>query len=546
MIDMTIPYIAGWGDTIKQTVPQIGEAVRTFINPKWREEEAFKAAVMHDPTLIEKFAKLNQDNPDAFAQIYGPNVQRQISALKLSPEQQLQRTVTTATAQAVSENPADVGRVQAGLPRKPQAENEALNLDEGRAKVDERIKLQGDIQLAQAVRSKVGNKELYDAVKREDTELKVGFGSVSPGAVHEILYENDAGYRSFVDSEEVKVQRSADAKVRAEFSTATARSDLQRARDQMRPKLMAMGMGSGVTVDDYLAATEGTFSGPEYAGEFKATPEGTSRVRAYLDREAEYRGLDKNKEFRNELRALDGLRVALSKAKDGNGREAVQAAIASKANVINDMYAAVGSSFRVDANGDVVKYDEAGNVIARMAPQAFWDFGPKESVPIPGGSSGRASSNVEGYKADTTFNAQGTMVDSLAPPVVTFSGFDPNWADKVPADNPRGGGPSRLIKNTRPAPPARPIETQVGLNTVRRPLTKEEKHKVEFVAQAADFYLTQLKRITGIGIMNDSPEVRAKADKFAEEFFTSEEFLSYPKDVQEAVKNKIIAGLRSK
>lgn len=101
---MTIPYIKGWGDTLKEALPQIGQGIRDIKDPNWRAKEQLEQELL-DPNKLQNYANLYHANPQAFGEkeIGKKNVER-IRAMTQDPDFIFKRAEATAK-QSFMQNP---------------------------------------------------------------------------------------------------------------------------------------------------------------------------------------------------------------------------------------------------------------------------------------------------------------------------------------------------------------------------------------------------------------------------------------------------------
>lgn len=101
---MTIPYIKGWGDTLKENLPQIGQGIRDIKDPNWRRNEKIEEDLL-DTTKLQNYANLYHANPQAFTPetIGKKNVSR-IREMTQDPDFVLKRS-EAAAKQTFMQNP---------------------------------------------------------------------------------------------------------------------------------------------------------------------------------------------------------------------------------------------------------------------------------------------------------------------------------------------------------------------------------------------------------------------------------------------------------
>lgn len=215
---MTIPYLPGWGDILKQNLPQIAGALDPIINPNRASELALKEAIMKNPELVGHLATLNKDNPGALQGVFGPNTQGFIDSLQETPTAQLERTKTQAAAGVAANRPEDVGAAGLGIENPTQKKQRELDIQQGQLRFDQDRKsadffnslpdeLRNDAYFKQsfgtskveyqkiqtlATRMKAAepwrgqsNKEIYQAYKggKIDSEALQGLWDVNPDAM---------------------------------------------------------------------------------------------------------------------------------------------------------------------------------------------------------------------------------------------------------------------------------------------------------------------------------------------------------------------------
>lgn len=81
---MTIPYLQGWGDTLSQTVPQIGAGIAHVLNPNLDQQLALKKAIATNPQLAQSLADLEHQAPGTLQRLGLGNVGDTISQIPMS------------------------------------------------------------------------------------------------------------------------------------------------------------------------------------------------------------------------------------------------------------------------------------------------------------------------------------------------------------------------------------------------------------------------------------------------------------------------------
>jgi hypothetical protein len=147
---MTLPYLPGWGDSIAQNLPQIGDNIAHIVNPNIDILKKLK----ENPAMLQQLADMEARAPGTIQKLGLGNMQGLISGVPESSQQQRNTAVNTAeTAVATSpDTKRDVGRVGLKLPTAAEARIQGANADvaEGTKKskihISENEAAQGDIQ----------------------------------------------------------------------------------------------------------------------------------------------------------------------------------------------------------------------------------------------------------------------------------------------------------------------------------------------------------------------------------------------------------------
>lgn len=100
---MTIPYLPGWGDSLAQSLPQLGSGIAHIVNPQMDQQMALKAAIMKDPSILRQYASIERDNPGTLKSLgFGDNFSNAIGSIQATPEEALKEKETEATNTALS------------------------------------------------------------------------------------------------------------------------------------------------------------------------------------------------------------------------------------------------------------------------------------------------------------------------------------------------------------------------------------------------------------------------------------------------------------
>lgn len=112
---MTIPYIPGWGDALREGLPQIAEATKRIINPNYDREQALVAEITKDPSLLPKLAEIETNSPGSLEKIYGKGVRKLMASMHLSPTQELAQKRVAGAAATQAANPEIVAEHDLGI-----------------------------------------------------------------------------------------------------------------------------------------------------------------------------------------------------------------------------------------------------------------------------------------------------------------------------------------------------------------------------------------------------------------------------------------------
>lgn len=129
---MTLPYIPGWGDMLKQNLPQLGSAIQDIITPDKKFQVALRQELAKNPELIGKMATIAKDNPEGLNSVFGENVAGFFSQLNETPQAQLQRQIAGQASTVAGERGSDVGAAALGIKDETTAARDELNLDDER------------------------------------------------------------------------------------------------------------------------------------------------------------------------------------------------------------------------------------------------------------------------------------------------------------------------------------------------------------------------------------------------------------------------------
>ena len=142
---MTIPFLKGWGSSIKDAAEEVTPAIKSLVNQNWQQHEAIGRDLL-DPKRRQEFANLYADNPNAFPEdVYGRKNIEQIRTISQDPAFALKRATERAglTVAQDPKNTEDIGGVATGIGTRAQratsqagatvATNEAAMSDQLRA-----------------------------------------------------------------------------------------------------------------------------------------------------------------------------------------------------------------------------------------------------------------------------------------------------------------------------------------------------------------------------------------------------------------------------
>lgn len=155
---MTLPYLKGWGDTLAETLPQIGNSVSHIVNPNIDFQNMFKAAIAKDPTLLQQIAN-NPGLAQALQQSGLGNIGQQTQGLGVDPSVAAQRGILQA------QNQVSQGTIQ---PKIQQAQNDA-SLSGSQARVAQATE-QSTIDSAKNAASLTGAQAKLTGTKADEAE----------------------------------------------------------------------------------------------------------------------------------------------------------------------------------------------------------------------------------------------------------------------------------------------------------------------------------------------------------------------------------------
>ena len=68
---MTLPYLRGFGDTLRDSLPSIGESLSKIVNPHQEDELRLKKLIAENPDLLDEYTQKELDNPGSLGAIFG-------------------------------------------------------------------------------------------------------------------------------------------------------------------------------------------------------------------------------------------------------------------------------------------------------------------------------------------------------------------------------------------------------------------------------------------------------------------------------------------
>lgn len=127
---MTLPYLPGWGDTLAQTLPQIGKSLSQLANPNQDVQRALQMAIAQNPGIAQQLGNLD---PSVMQGIFGRGKTTDaITSMGVDPGEQVRRQTAQLT-QDTLKNP-DVA-ADVGLLNTVGQTGAARTIDQSRAKV---------------------------------------------------------------------------------------------------------------------------------------------------------------------------------------------------------------------------------------------------------------------------------------------------------------------------------------------------------------------------------------------------------------------------
>lgn len=126
---MSIPYLKGWGASIKDAADELTPALKSLKDQNWKEHEAIKINLL-DPVKLQTYANLYHENQAAFDEkAIGKENLKRIQAMSSDPSFILERSQKRAAADWSQKNPAIIGQLIASGQTPQQAEIEARRLE---------------------------------------------------------------------------------------------------------------------------------------------------------------------------------------------------------------------------------------------------------------------------------------------------------------------------------------------------------------------------------------------------------------------------------
>lgn len=94
---MSIPYIPGWGDTLRSTLPELGKNIHKVLKPHAEAEQRLKQMLEENPEKINEFIDTARTNPGVLTNIFGEKAEQYIAQQQYTPkEQQRQKAASIA------------------------------------------------------------------------------------------------------------------------------------------------------------------------------------------------------------------------------------------------------------------------------------------------------------------------------------------------------------------------------------------------------------------------------------------------------------------
>ena len=83
---MSIPYIPGWGDTLKNSLPELGKNLHKIIKPHAESEQRLKRMLEEDPEKINEFIQTARTNPGVLSNVFGKGAEEYIAQQDFTPD----------------------------------------------------------------------------------------------------------------------------------------------------------------------------------------------------------------------------------------------------------------------------------------------------------------------------------------------------------------------------------------------------------------------------------------------------------------------------
>jgi hypothetical protein len=388
---MTIPYIPGFGDTLKETLPQLAEATKRIINPYYDKEQAFTAHITQHPEDIPALAEIETNSPGSLTKIFGPNTGKFLSTLNLSPAQQLNRKVNEAATQVTEQNPQAVGEKALGVDLQ-QRESQGMDLEAKRNLINslKQSKIPPEMQALIIKNGGISEQDLRDismsniadeAVKTKSpkeimdaflagTPLKMGTTEYPIADVMQGLFTSRAESTKAMFA---KMMQDADNEGRIKIANI---AHLNGRRDLMQQLYLDFSRNMSakhpeINVPAAFALQYGDNALQDIQGLYAKdaiTPESVAATKKQLDNLSTYASLKSNAPI---AAAFDAL---------GKAKGSAKAAAATNLNTLlgqagyNNIAATVDGKIKIiDANGNQQEVD----------PRSFWDKFVKDSPIAP-------------------------------------------------------------------------------------------------------------------------------------------------------------------
>jgi hypothetical protein len=107
---MSLPYIPGWGDTLKEALPSIGKNIQESFLPHLSRQRELMRMLTEDPEKINAFIEMERTNPGSTSGLFGKGTGEKLAARDFTPLYKAEK----------SQKEANVKYTEGGIKRQEQ------------------------------------------------------------------------------------------------------------------------------------------------------------------------------------------------------------------------------------------------------------------------------------------------------------------------------------------------------------------------------------------------------------------------------------------